>query len=121
MKMDGHVWVAATAAEEGFDRTPTAWAEDRLLSYARTMMPEAATGRILRHTVCFRPATRDDMPVVGQLDVQGRVVVASGGGGTGIMTCLFIGQQVADMVAGGSPEPGFASIGLRRFAQDGGS
>jgi glycine/D-amino acid oxidase-like deaminating enzyme len=114
-KRDGLVWVAATAASDGFNREPTQEAERKLLANARLMMPEAAESPVERHTVCFRPATPDDMPVAGNAPLHGNVLVASGGGGLGIMHCLLIGRQVAGMVERGAREPEIASIALSRF------
>ncbi|MDA1296583.1 MAG: FAD-dependent oxidoreductase [Chloroflexi bacterium] len=115
LKKDGLVWVAATAADAGFDRTPTDASRRKLLENARTMMPEAAESAVAMHTVCFRPATPDDLPVLGRAGDRGNVIVATGGGGSGIVQCLYIGRQVEEMVATGRAEPELASISLSRF------
>lgn len=112
-KKDGLAWVAATAAEAGFDRTPTQEAETKLLENARVMMVGASEWPVAQHTVCFRPATSDDLPVLGY--VERNVIVASGGGGSGIVHCLTIGSEVAKMVTSGEQEPATASIALSRF------
>ncbi len=114
-KKDGLVWVAASAADSGFDRTPTDGAEKQLLEYARTMMAESANWPIAQHTVCFRPATPDDLPIVGS--VSDNVLVATGGGGSGIVQCLFVGRQVEKMVTAGESEPAATMISMSRFGQ----
>lgn len=114
-KKDGLVWVAATAADSGFDRTPTDGAKRQLLQNARMMMAESADWPIVKHTVCFRPATPDDMPIAGP--VSENVLVATGGGGSGIVQCLYVGRQVAQMVSEGNTEPEMASISLNRFGK----
>ena len=68
---------------------------------------------LLQHTVCFRPATPDDLPIVGR--IADAVLVATGGGGSGIVQCLLIGRQVAAMIADGADEPTEAAISLSRF------
>ncbi len=112
-KKDGLVWVAATAAEVGFDRTPSDAAREQLLENAGKMMTGADDWPILQHTVCFRPATPDDLPVVGA--ISDNVIVATGGGGSGIVQCLYVGQQVSAMLESASPEPDSELISLRRF------
>ena len=116
LKKDGLVWAAATSEDAGFDRAPTSRARDTLMAGARLMMPEAAAGLPVKHTVCFRPETPDGMPVVGKLDGPGTIYVASGGGGSGIMQCLFVGKQVAGMVLDGAVSPEFDAISSRRFS-----
>lgn len=115
-KKDGMVWVAATAADAGFDRSPSNEARERLLNSANLMMPDAGESEVLKHTVCFRPATPDDLPVVGRAGDTGSVIVATGGGGSGIMQCLYVGNLVEGMMSSDSSEPELASISLGRFA-----
>ena len=114
-KKDGMVWVAATAADVGFDRTPSAEARVRLLANAGLMMPDASESQVLQHTVCFRPATPDDLPVVGRAGDSGNVIVATGGGGSGIMQCLYVGRLIEAMVSGNADEPESTSISINRF------
>ncbi len=110
-KRDGLVWVAATVAEVGFDKTPTAEASQKLLEYAETMMPDAADWPVVEHSACFRPATPDDLPVVGA--VTDNVFVASGGGGGGIGHCLLVGREVGKLVSNGEPE--MTAFSVKRF------
>ncbi len=112
-KKDGLVWVAATGEDAGFDRTPTDHAKSQLLENARVMMAESAEWPIVEHSVCFRPATPDDLPIVGS--VSENVIVATGGGGSGIVQCLYVGRLVEKMVTGGDAEPQNDAISLSRF------
>ncbi len=112
-KKDGLVWVAATAAESGFDKAPTDTAKQQLLTNARTMMAESADWPVAQHTVCFRPATPDDLPILGA--VGDRVSVATGGGGSGIVQCLLVGRQMAQMLAEEASEPEMKPISISRF------
>jgi glycine oxidase len=115
-KKDGLVWAAATASDVGFDRTPSKEARERLLTNANLMMPDAADSEVLQHTVCFRPVTPDDLPIVGRAGYSGNVVIATGGGGSGIMQCLYVGKVVEAMLAEDRDEPELGSISLTRFA-----
>ena len=115
-KTDGLVWAAATVVDEGFDRTQTDASRKKLLDNARAMMPEMADSAVAMHTVCFRPATPDDLPVLGRTGDSGKVIVATGGGGSGILQSLHIGRLVEEMVTSGRAEPEMASISLSRFS-----
>lgn len=114
-KRDGFLWIAATAADEGFDDSPTEWARRRLLANGRSMMPDVARSPLFAHTVCFRPATPDGIPVAGRLGSNLPVWAASGGGGSGIMQCLAIGETVARMIAGNQDDPDIPALRLSRF------
>lgn len=115
-KKDGMVWVAATVTDSGFDRTATDIARQTLLERARIIMPEAADSKVLMHTVCFRPATPDDLPIIGRVGDRGNVIVTTGGGGSGIVQSLYVGRQVEKLVTSSRAEPELASISLNRFA-----
>lgn len=115
MKRDGMVWVAATAAESDFDRTPTKNARNELIEKASLMMPESVNQNPIEQTVCFRPSTPDDLPIVGQVDINDNIYAVSGGGGWGIMTCLYIGKQASKMIIEKTNEPDLKSISLHRF------
>lgn len=112
-KKDGHVWVAATAANVGFDRTPTEASRTKLIENARSMMPEAAGSAIAMHTVCFRSATSDDLPILGR--AAENVIIATGGGGMGVVQSLYIGRAVEKMFSAGSQTPDLESISLNRL------
>ena len=116
MKRDGIVWVAATAIESGFDRTPTKSAREQLIEKANLIMPESVRSKLIEQTVCFRPATPDDLPIVGQLDIGNNIYAVSGGGGWGIMTCLYVGKQAAKMITEQKNRPDLESISLQRFS-----
>jgi glycine/D-amino acid oxidase-like deaminating enzyme len=114
-KRDGFVWAAATAAEEGFDRTPTKWAEETLIQHATEMMPSVMEGRLSQHTVCFRPASPDGMPIIGRLGADVPVWVATGGGGSGVMQSLAVGDLNTEMITKRVDEAGVEGVSPRRF------
>ncbi len=115
-KKDGMVWAAATSAEEGFDRAPTEWALEKLSRDARSMMPAMEDAPVLMRTVCFRPASEDGLPIVGRIRPETPVWAATGGGGSGIMQSLLIGEAVAGMITAGDDESDLPGVSPRRFS-----
>lgn len=115
-KKDGMVWAAATSADQGFDRAPTGWALEKLSHDASSMMPAMADAPVLMRTVCFRPASPDGLPIVGRIRSNAPVWVATGGGGSGIMQSLLIGDAVAGMITSGADEGALPGTSPQRFA-----
>ena len=113
-KKDGDIWVAATTENCGFDRRPTDNAKKSLLNEAIKMMPDMNTARIKKQTVCFRPITFDDMPIVDSLDREKKVFIAGGGGGSGIMRSKIISEIMMNILDGDNNYL-FSGISLKRF------
>ena len=115
-KKDGMVWAAATSDEAGFDRAPTEWALEKLSRDASSMMPVMADAPVLMRTVCFRPVSEDGLPIVGKIRSQAPIWVATGGGGSGIMQSLLIGEAVAGMITSGVDESDLPGVSPPRFS-----
>ena len=113
-KKDGDIWVAATTENCGFDRRPTDNAKKSLLNEAIKMMPDMNTARIKKQTVCFRPITFDDMPIVDSLDREKKVFIAGGGGGSGIMRSKIISEIMMNILDGDNNYL-ISGISLKRF------
>lgn len=114
-KKDGQIWSAATAANVGFDRTPTPESRDTLLANAQQMLPEIENSALLMHTVCFRPVSRDGVPIIGVIEATGNVWIASGGGGSGIMQSLAVAESITQALSTGSTEFSLAEFSPERF------
>ena len=99
-KRDGLIWIAATYKDGIFDANPSKEAELELISSASKMFPEIINQKIIDHTACIRPATKDDMPRIGEIITDSKRFVATGGGGWGIMQSFYIGEVVKDLVLG---------------------
>ena len=114
-KKDGQIWSAATAEDVGFDRTPTPESRDTLLANAQQMLPEIENSALLMHTVCFRPVSRDGVPIIGAIEATGNVWIASGGGGSGIMQSLAVAESITQALSTGSTEFSLAEFSPERF------
>tara|TARA_B100000029_G_scaffold516823_1_gene635293 strand:+ start:20649 stop:21836 length:1188 start_codon:yes stop_codon:yes gene_type:complete len=113
-KKDGDVWIAATTENCGFDRNPTNKAKNSLLNEAKNMMPDMNTVEIKKQTVCFRPVTFDDMPIVDTLDFEKKIFIAGGGGGSGIMRSKIISEIMLNILDGDNKSM-LRGISLNRF------
>ena len=98
-RSDGELVIGATSEERGFDRTVTAYAVHDLLRDATTLVP--AVGELVVTETCagLRPATRDNMPLVGTTDVTG-LVVATGHYRNGILQSAITMDAVTALLAG---------------------
>ena len=114
-KKDGQIWSAATAADVGFDRAPTTESRDTLLANAFEKLPETEDSALLMHTVCFRPVSRDGVPIIGAIESTGNVWIASGGGGSGIKQSLAVAEPVAQALATGSSDFSLENFSPARF------
>ena len=97
-KDDGLVWIAATYEDNVFNSNNSLEGEQLLLNSASKILPEIIEQKIIDHTACVRPSTKDDMPRVGEIIQGSKVFVATGGGGWGIMNSFYIGEIVKKLV-----------------------
>ena len=102
-RRDGEVVVGATT-DERRDLVPTAGAAYELLESALRLLPHLAEYAVTEHDVGLRPATPDNVPLVGRLPED--VVVASGHYRHGILLAPVTADVVTALVTGGpSPVP----------------
>jgi D-amino-acid dehydrogenase len=64
----------------------------------------------------WRPMTCDDVPIIGRVPGNPRVVVATGHGMMGVSMSASTGQLVADLIVGRTPDIDPAPYGMERFA-----
>jgi len=99
---DGQVWLASTQERRGFDREPSTWAYDTLFGNATALMPALEEATLIQQTVCLRPVTPDDLPILGPLPGWEGAYVATGGGTKGILLAPAMARAVADLIVHGS-------------------
>ena len=66
--------------------------------------------------VGLRPATPDELPVLGPIPTVEGVHLATGHGPTGLTIGPYTGKLVAQVVRGTSPDRPIAPYGIGRFA-----
>ena len=99
-KSDGLTWVAATHEENVFNSNKTKEAEKELIHKASEIIPDFAKYKILDHSACVRPSTKDGMPILREAINGANIFIASGGGGWGIMQCFYVGKKMKEIIYG---------------------
>ena len=106
-RSDGTTYVCAISSESPLPVDPAevgadAGAIDRLERMCREMSPALAAAKILARQACYRPVTRDGLPLIGRVpDVEG-AYVATGHSVWGILNAPATGEAVAELIADGA-------------------
>ena len=111
---EGKVIVGATVEESGFDDTVTAGGVLELLRESYRLLPEVAELRLVEAAAGLRPATPDNLPVVGRTEIE-RLIMATGHYRNGVLLAPLTGEAVADLLDGGDPAS-IAKADPKRFA-----
>jgi glycine oxidase len=112
---DGRYVLGATMEEQGFDTTVTAGGVYELLRDAGELVPGIAELELEESLAGLRPATPDNLPLVGEVD---GVVWATGHGRDGVLLSALTADLVADVLAGEDPGALLALCDPGRFAQE---
>ena len=114
-RLDGTVLVGATVEEAGFDERPTAEGVGELLDAVCALLPAARAATFLGVRVGLRPATPDELPVLGlDAEVPG-LIHASGHYRNGILLAPITAKLVGDLIVEGKVDPLLASFSAGRF------
>jgi glycine/D-amino acid oxidase-like deaminating enzyme len=106
-RSDGTTYVCAISSESPLPVDPAevgadAGAIDRLERMYREMSPALASAKILARQACYRPVTRDGLPLIGRVpDVEG-AYVATGHSVWGILNAPATGEAMAELIADGA-------------------
>jgi glycine oxidase len=98
-RADGELVVGATVEELGFDTTVTAGAVLELLREAYRVLPEIVELELVEASAGLRPATPDNLPLVGPARIEG-LVLALGHFRNGILLTPTTADTVAETLAG---------------------
>ena len=114
-RADGTVLVGATVEEAGFDERATADGVRELLDAACELLPAARGATFLGVRVGLRPATPDELPVIGSdPDVPG-LIHASGHYRNGVLLAPITAKLVADLVVEGREDAALKNFRVSRF------
>lgn len=112
---DGTILVGATVEHVGFDERATAAGVRQLLQAATALLPSLADAAFLEVRVGLRPATLDDLPIVGASRRVEGLIYATGHYRNGALLTPLTADAVADL-AGGTPlDPLWAPCDPQRF------
>jgi glycine/D-amino acid oxidase-like deaminating enzyme len=116
---DGTTYVCAISSESPLPIDPAAVRPDsgaieRLERMCRDLSPVLASSRVLARQACFRPITRDGLPLIGRVPGVEGAYVATGHSVWGILNAPATGEAIAELIIDGAAH----AIDLRRFDPD---
>ena len=114
-KPDGLFWCGTTEERVGFNEEPTRAAQENIVTSATRILPFLAQGKVVRHTACLRPVSGDGLPVIGRLNDESAIIVATGGGRNGMVLGPGLGRCAADLATGKKPSFDISRLGPARF------
>jgi len=94
-RSDGRVVLGATVEEQGFDDSVTAAGVLWLLEHAREVLPDVGELELERARAGLRPATADNLPLVGPGAHPG-LLLATGHGRNGVLQAPLAAELVGD-------------------------
>jgi glycine oxidase len=114
---DGTLLVGATVEEVGFDERTTVPGLRALLDAAAELVPQVERAGFVGARAGLRPATPDELPVIGPSAVVPGLIYATGHYRNGVLLAPLTAQLVADALLAGRPDPVLAAVGPQRFGQ----
>jgi glycine/D-amino acid oxidase-like deaminating enzyme len=106
-RSDGTTYVCAISSESPLPIDPAAVRADagaieRLEWMCREMSPALASANILARQACYRPVTRDGLPLIGPVPGVEGAYVATGHSVWGILNAPATGEAMAELIADGA-------------------
>jgi glycine oxidase len=105
---DGTVLVGATVEDVGFDERTTAAGVRDLLDAVCELLPDAWGATFVDARAGLRPATRDELPIIGASPAVEGVVYATGHYRNGVLLAPLTSAIVADLIIEGKRDPALA-------------
>ncbi|MCU1384895.1 MAG: Glycine oxidase ThiO [Acidobacteria bacterium] len=112
---DGTLLVGATVEEAGFDERTTVAGVRELLAAVNDMLPRASAAGFLAARVGLRPATADELPVIGASIAMPALMYATGHYRNGVLLAPLTAQLVADAMLENRIDPLLAAVSPSRF------
>lgn len=106
-RADGTTYVCAISSEAPLPDDPAAVAPDpgaveRLRAICRGISPVLGGAQVLAQQACFRPVTRDGLPLIGPVPGVAGAYVATGHSVWGILNAPATGEAMADLILEGA-------------------
>lgn len=112
---DGSVLIGATVEDAGFDEHATVDGMHQLLGSARELVPALATAIFKEVRVGLRPATADELPIVGRSSTMPAVFYATGHYRNGVLLAPLTAIMLADLILDGRERQELALVRPDRF------
>lgn len=111
---DGRLIVGATVEERGFDTAVTAGGVHELLREAYRLLPDIAEMELVEAMAGLRPATPDNLPLVGPGELEG-LILATGHYRNGILLAPLTADAIADLLEHSRAPDQLAAANPRRL------
>jgi thiazole synthase len=115
-RLDGSVLVGATVEEAGFDERTTEEGIRQLRNAAADLLPDTKDVRLIEARVGLRPATPDELPVIGPDPIVAGLFHASGHYRNGVLLAPITARLIADLIVEGRRDRALDSFRPERFA-----
>ena len=111
----GTILVGATVEEAGFDERATVSGVRDLLDAACGLVPQLRHATFVGARVGLRPATTDEMPIIGRSAKMSGLVYATGHYRNGVLLAPVTARAVANLVLDNREDPLLAGSSPQRF------
>jgi glycine oxidase len=115
-RQDGRIIIGATSENVGFTEGNTPEGMQSLLAGAMKLYPELQNYPILEFWWGFRPATPDELPILGASAWE-NLMLATGHYRNGILLAPVTAKLLADLILEKKLDPLLAAFGYSRFAE----
>ncbi|HEY6361245.1 MAG TPA: FAD-dependent oxidoreductase, partial [Vicinamibacterales bacterium] len=112
---DGSVLVGATSEDVGFEERATTAGVRMLLDRGTELLPELTAAFFDEVRVGLRPATPDELPIIGPSSTMRGVFYATGHYRNGVLLAPLTALAVADLVLEGRERPELVLVHPARF------
>ena len=106
-RTDGTTYVCAISSDSPLpidpaDVAPDPGAIERLLRKCHELSPALASAKVLARQACYRPITRDGLPLIGRVPGVEGAYVATGHSVWGILNAPATGEAMAELIVDGA-------------------
>lgn len=116
-KQEGCIYAGTTLEEAGFDTQCTEEALERIGREVARLVPRVSDLPIKGSWAGLRPATRDKLPIIGQVPGWENLWLATGHFRKGVLLAPFTGQAVANLILGRRPAVAVEEFHPARFQE----
>jgi glycine oxidase len=113
----GSILVGATVEDAGFDERTTVAGVRDLLDAACDLVPHLWQATFVGARVGLRPATVDEMPIIGRSAKVPGLVYATGHYRNGVLLAPFTARAVADLVLDNRDDPLLTAVAPQRLGE----
>jgi glycine/D-amino acid oxidase-like deaminating enzyme len=114
-RADNRVLVGATVEDAGFDKSITGGGLLSLLQTAEEISPKLCDSTVSEIWAGLRPASRDDLPIIGEFPEKSNLYFATGHYRNGILLAPLTARLIADKIVEGKNSPFLQIFNLSRF------